>query len=110
MAKQIYASALDHLDDLCAPYAAVIDIDPAKLPSASEVRDWTAEQYAGTLRHDQRNPLFNPHVRQLLHVGYKIAANLGDRYTQMLRDCEESISRNVTANLYDRHIVPLFLQ
>jgi hypothetical protein len=46
----------------------------------------------------------------LLHVGYKIAANLGDRYTQMLRDCEESISRNVTANLYDRHIVPLFLQ
>jgi hypothetical protein len=110
MAKQIYASALDHLDDLCAPYAAVIDIDPAKLPSASEVRDWTAEQYAGTLRHDQRNPLFNPHVRQLLHVGYKIAANLGDCYTQMLRDCEESISRNVTANLYDRHIVPLFLQ
>jgi hypothetical protein len=109
MAKQIYTSALDHLDDLCAPYAAVIDIDPARLPSAGEVRDWTAEQYAGTLRHDQRNPLFNPHVRQLLHVGYKIAANLGDRYTDLLQSCEESISRNVTGNLYDRHIVPLFL-
>ncbi|MBZ5624849.1 MAG: tagaturonate epimerase family protein [Acidobacteriia bacterium] len=110
MAKQIYTSALDHLDDLCAPYAAVIDIDPARLPSASEVRDWTAEQYAGTLRHDQQNPLFNSHVRQLLHVGYKIAANLGNRYTDLLRACEESISRNVTANLYDRHIEPLFLR
>jgi len=109
MAKQIYADALDHLDDLCAPYAAVIDIDPARLPSADEVRGWTAEQYAGTLRHDQRNPLFNPHVRQLLHVGYKIAAGMGKRYTDMLGACEESISRNVTTNLFDRHIAPLFL-
>ncbi|HEV3197432.1 MAG TPA: tagaturonate epimerase family protein [Bryobacteraceae bacterium] len=110
MAKQIYASALDHLDELCAPYAAVIDIDPARLPSAGEVRDWSAEQYSGAVRHDQRNPLFNPHVRQLLHVGYKIAANLGERYTDMLQSCEESISRNVTQNLYDRHIKPLFLR
>ena len=70
----------------------------------------TAEQYAGALRHDQQNPLFNPHVRQLLHVGYKIAANLGDRYTALLESCEESISRNVTQNLYDRHIEPLFVR
>jgi hypothetical protein len=110
MAKQIYASALDHLEDLCAPYAAVIDIDPARLPSAAEVAGWTAEQYSGALRHDQRNPLFDPHVRQLLHVGYKIAAGMGDRYTDMLVACEESISRNVTQNLYDRHIEPLFLR
>ncbi len=110
MAKEIYVSALDHLEDLCAPYAAVIDIDPGKLPSAAEVRDWTAEQYAGTLRHDQRNPLFNPNVRQLLHVGYKIAAGMGTRYTDMLVACEASISRNVTGNLYDRHIEPLFLR
>jgi len=109
MAKEIYGHALDHLDDLCAPYATVIDIDPAKLPSAGEVRGWTAEQYAGALRHDQRNPLFNPHLRQLLHVGYKIAAGMGERYTEMLRACEESISRNVTQNLYERHIQPLFL-
>src|SRR5450432_3990280 len=108
MAKQIYTSALDHLEELCAPYASVIDIDAAQLPSDAEVRDWTAEQYAGTLRHDQSNPLFNPHVRQLLHVGYKIAAKLGSSYTDMLQTCEESISRNVTVNLYDRHIEPLF--
>ncbi len=110
LAKEIYAQAFDHFDELCAPYAAVIDIDPARLPSPSQVNGWTAEQYSGALRHDQRNPLFNPHVRQLLHVGYKIAAKMGDRYTAMLESCEESISRNVTQNLFERHIEPLFLR
>jgi hypothetical protein len=109
-AKEIYASAYEHSDDLCAPYAAVIDIDTSRLPSPAEVSRWTAEQYAGALRHDQRNPLFNPHVRQLLHVGYKVAAQMGERYTAMLDACEESISRNVTENLYARHIEPLFLR
>src|SRR4051812_45539796 len=47
IAKQTYASALDHLEELCAPYAAVIDIDPTKLPAASEVAGWTSEQYTG---------------------------------------------------------------
>jgi hypothetical protein len=110
LAKEIYAEACDHYDELCAPYAAVIDIDPTRLPSPSEVNGWTAAQYAGALRHDQKNPLFNPHLRQLLHVGYKIAAKMGDRYTSMLESCEESISRNVTQNLFDRHIEPLFLR
>ncbi len=110
LAKEIYAQAFDHFDELCAPYAAVIDIDAASLPSPSQVNSWTAEQYAGALRHDQSNSLFNPHLRQLLHVGYKIAAKMGDRYTSMLESCEESISRNVTQNLFDRHIEPLFLR
>lgn len=110
MAKEIYAQALDHMQELCAPYASVIDIDASRLPSAAEVRSWSAEQYAGALRHDQKNPLFNPNLRQLLHVGYKIAAKLGARYTAMLKACEESISRNVTQNLFDRHIEPLFLR
>ena len=109
LAKQIYAGAYEHLQELCAPYAAVIDIDPARLPAPAEVRDWSAEQYAGAVRHDPANPDFNPHVRQLLHVGYKIAARMGDRYTNMLVACEESVSRNVTENLFTRHIEPLFL-
>ena len=33
MAKEVYAKALDHLEELCAPYASVIDIDPKKLPA-----------------------------------------------------------------------------
>ena len=88
----------------------MIDIDPSRLPAPAEVRNWGAEQYAGALRHDPSNPGFNPHVRQLLHVAYKIAAAMGERYTSMLRACEESISRNVTGNLLTRHIEPLFLQ
>jgi hypothetical protein len=110
MAKEIYAEALDHMAELCAPYASVIDIDAKRLPSAAEVRSWSAEQYAGALRHDQKNPLYNPHLRQLLHVGYKIAAKKGASYTAMLEACEESISRNVTENLFDRHVKPLFLR
>ena len=108
-AKEIYAAAYDHCDELCAPYAAVIDIDPSRLPAPDVVSRWTSEQFASAVRHDQQNPLFNPHVRQLLHVGYKVAAQMGERYTRMLEACEESISRNVTENLFVRHIEPLFL-
>jgi hypothetical protein len=110
MAKEIYGAACEHREELCAPYAAVIDIDPGRLPSPAEVREWTSQQYAGALRHDPANPEFNPHLRQLLHVAYKIAAGMGDRYTSMLRACEASISRNVTENLFARHIQPLFLR
>ena len=109
LAKEIYAGAFEHFDELCAPYASVIDIDATKLPSPAEVQSWTSEQYTSALRHDQSNPAFNLHVRQLLHVGYKIAASMGPRYTGLLDACETSIARNVTTNLYDRHIVPLFL-
>jgi hypothetical protein len=109
LAKEIYAEAYDHQTELCKPYAAVIDIDASQLPTPATVNGWTAEQYSGALRHDQTNPLFNPNLRQLLHVGYKVAAKMGERYTKMLDACEESIARNVTTNLFERHIRPLFL-
>ncbi len=109
MAKEIYAQALENREELCAPYATVIDVDIAQLPSAGEVQDWTTEQYTSALRHDQSNPGFNQSFRQLLHVGFKVAAKMGDRYLDMLDKCEESISRNVTENLYDRHLRPLLL-
>jgi hypothetical protein len=109
LAKEVYAEAFDHKKELCEPYAAVIDIDYARLPSPEVVNGWTAEQYTDALRHVQKNPNFNPNVRQLLHVGYKVAAKMGDRYLDMLRRSEESISRNVTENIFDRHIKPLFL-
>ena len=91
----------------------MIDIDPAPdCPPAGEVREWTAEQYAGckVAGTTRGIPSSTRMSRQLLHVGYKIAAKLGEPYTDMLLACEESISRNVTQNLYDRHIVPLFLR
>jgi tagaturonate epimerase len=109
LAKAIYANALAQADELCAPYATVIDIDRSKLPSAGEVQSWSAEQFIAALKHDQRNPAFNAHLRQLLHVGYKIAATMGARYLEALEACKTSVSRNVTENLYTRHIKPLFL-
>jgi hypothetical protein len=109
LAQEIYGQAVANVDALCAPYAAVIDIDPLKLPSAQTVQQWSSQQYVSALRHDQKNPEFNPHLRQLLHVGYKIAAQMGDRYLGMLEACEGAVSKNVTENLFDRHIKPLFL-
>lgn len=109
IAKEIYSEAFAHIDELCAPYATVIDIDRAELPDPSEVNGWTSKQYVNALRHDQKCPEYNRSFRQLIHVGYKVAAKLGDRYLGQLVACEDSISRNVTGNLYDRHIVPIFL-
>jgi len=109
IAKEVYSEAHSHAAELCAPYASVIDIDATRLPTPQTVNGWNWEQYTGALRHDQSNPLFNPHFRQLLHVGFKIAAKMGDRYLKQLQACESSIARNVTQNLYDRHIEPLFL-
>lgn len=110
LAKEIYGQAYGHQRELCAPYATVIDIDPAKLPSPGVVSSWTSQQYAHALRHDQKCMDYNPSFRQLLHVGYKVAAQLGKRYLDALEACEESISRNVTANLYERHLKSIFLQ
>ena len=87
----------------------MIDIDTSKLPSKETVRDWNSEQFVSALRHDPKCPAFNPHLRQLLHVGYKVAAEMGDRYLRLLEACEPTISRNVTGNLYERHLKPLFV-
>ena len=109
LAKEIYAEAIGHVDELTGPYASVIDIDLAKLPSAKAVGGWTGAQFTGALRHDQKHPLFNPSFRQLLHVAFKLAAKKGARYLDLLKANEEIVAKNVTENLYDRHLKPLFL-
>jgi tagaturonate epimerase len=110
LAKKVYAKAYADREALCLPYASVIDIHEERLPKPEEVDRWTSEQYTSALRHDQSNPAFNPDLRQLLHVGYKVAAKMGEKYLHMLEECEETISRNVTTNLFERHIRPLFLE
>ncbi|SPE25244.1 conserved hypothetical protein [Candidatus Sulfotelmatomonas gaucii] len=109
LAKEVYAEALAHREELCGPYATVIDIDPNKLPTAAEVRGWTSEQYTSALRHVEDDPAYNPSFRQLLHVGFKIAAKMGPRYLDLLESNEAVIAKNVTENLYARHIAPVFL-
>ncbi len=108
MAAEIYCSALERMEELCEPYAAVVDIDPDRLPAANEVRNWSGPDYAAALRHDPSSNAYNPHLRQLLHVAYKIAAELGEGYLDALDDNREVVAENVTKNLYDRHIVRLF--
>jgi hypothetical protein len=107
--KEIYVEALDHLDELCAPYAAVIDIDPGLLPAATEVAHWSGARLTGALRHDPSDPAFNSSFRQLLHVAFKIAARKGQRYLDLLAAHEVVVARNVTENLYTRHLRPLFV-
>jgi hypothetical protein len=109
IAKEVYREAYAHSDELRAPYATVIDIDDAKLPTPDEVDGWTSEQFTGALRHDQGNKAYNSSFRQLLHVGFKIAAKMGDKYLKALEANEDVVAKNVTTNLWDRHIRPVFL-
>ncbi len=109
LAKHIYAEAWARREELCTPYAAVIEIDAAALPSPQSVRGWSAEEFADALRHRPGAPLYNPSLRQLLHVGYKVAARMGSRYLDMVEENRAVIAQNVTENLYARHIAPLFL-
>ena len=109
IAKEVYAEAYAHADELTQPYATVIDIDRAALPTPEEVNGWTSEQYTDALRHDQANAGYNQSFRQLLHVGFKVAAKMGSRYLDALEANEEVVAKNVTTNLFERHIKPLFL-
>jgi hypothetical protein len=110
LAKEIYVEAYSHAAELCAPYAAVIDIDTAKLPMPMTVSAWASDQFVRALRHDGRHdPQFNSNLRQLLHVGFKVAAKMGSRFTDALAANEAIIAKNVTTNLFERHIKPIFL-
>ncbi len=108
IAKEIYIKAFGRARELCAPYASVIAIDQAKLPNPMEVNRWTGEHFAATLRHIPEESRYNPHFRQLLHVGYKIAAEMGEQFNKLLEQHQETIGKQVTENLFDRHIARLF--
>lgn len=109
IAKQVYSESLSRMDELCGPYATVIDIDRAKLPSVQEVDKWDGENFASALRHDQSCADYNLSFRQLLHVAYKVAAEMGTRFYDALDKYQHVIARNVTENIYTRHINPLFI-
>jgi tagaturonate epimerase len=107
-AKEIYIKALGRKEELCGPYADVIDIDNSKLPSAEEVTLWDSEKFANTLRHIPGHPDYNPNFRQLIHVGYKVASEMGNRYTDLLKKYKEVVGQCVEENIYERHLKRLF--
>ena len=107
-AKHIYQEALERKEELCGPYADVIDIDDEKLPSAEEVSGWDSEKFANTLRHIPGHFGYNSNFRQLIHVGYKVAAEMGKTYTGLLRKHADIIGSCVEENIYERHLKRLF--
>jgi hypothetical protein len=110
LAKEVYAKALPRLGELCGPYATVIDIDTVELPTIEEVDAWDSQSYVLALRHDPSCERYNPSFRQLLHVAYKIAAEMGPRFLEALDTYEDIIARNVGENILERHIRPVFME
>ncbi len=110
IAKEVYRSALGRFDELCGPYADVIDIDPVRLPAADEVDGWDGKRFAEAMRHDQSCAHYNPDLRQLLHVGYKVASEMGARYLDALDTHRNVVAHHVRENLLKRHITAVFPQ
>jgi hypothetical protein len=108
LAKQIYANSYNRKDELCAPYPDVIEIDGSALPSVEEVNSWSSEKYVNTLRHIPGHPDYNANFRQLIHVAYKVAAEMGETYTKLLKKYADVIGGCVEENIYDRHLKRLF--
>jgi hypothetical protein len=106
--KEIYFESLEKTDELCAPYADVIDINISLLPSINEVKGWSSKKFADSLRHIPGNKDYNSNMRQLIHVGYKLAAHRMNEYFRLLETNENTVSQCVFENMYDRHIRRLF--
>lgn len=106
--KELYIKALEKREELCAPYADVIGIDPSRLPSGEEVWEWNSSKFAGSLRHIPESPDYNSDMRQLIHVGYKLAADRMDEYFRLLDAHKDVVADCVFDNIYHRHICRLF--
>jgi hypothetical protein len=109
LAAGIYADALARYEEVTAPYATVLHIDRAQLPPALEIASWDGGRLSRAIIHDQSCPDFNPHVRQLFHVAFKLAAKAGPKFTDLLKQHDEAVGKAVTENLWERHLKPLFL-
>lgn len=106
--KKIYIKSLEKIEELCAPYADVIDIKITALPAGDEVSGWDGRKFAASLRHIPGNKDYNPNMRQLIHVAYKLAAREMDKYFRLLEEHEDVVSACVFENIYNRHICRLF--
>jgi len=108
IAREIYRKSLLRYDELTGPYTTVLSIDPKMLPATGEVDSWNNRQFSEALTHDPQCRRYNPHFRQLVHVGYKIAAEMGERFLSALDAHHAIITEKVRFNLLERHLKPLF--
>jgi hypothetical protein len=104
VAKACFHQPLDGLGVVCLHRHPWTDVQLGK-----EAVDRSAAEFAAALRHEPCNPRFNSDFRQLLHVAYRVPASMGRRSLNMLEEYAEPIARNVTQNLFERHIRPVFL-
>ena len=108
VAKSIYSDSFKKINELCNPYASVIKIDETQLPTINEVKTWSVEKFANSLINNKNNPDYNPHLRQFIHISYKIAAEYGSRFIDALEENSNIINKRVTDNIFKNHLVPLF--
>lgn len=106
--KIFYREALVRRDELCAPYAQVIDIDFEKLPSIDEVEKWNGDKFSNSLRHNPDHSDYNPNFRQLIHVSYKVAMEHEEEFNFYLTKYADIVGQQVYENIYNRHLVKLF--
>lgn len=78
IAKDIYAAALPHAEELIKPYAPVVDITIAELPSVETVNSWSSEDFVAALNHDAACPQYNLQFRQFIHVSFKVGRRHGE--------------------------------
>ena len=106
--KEIYIKSLEKIEELCSPYADVIEIKVSSLPSKFEVSDWNSNKFSDTLKHIPGNSDYNPNMRQLMHIAYKLAALQMKDFIRLLEANEQTVSNCVYENIYNRHICRLF--
>jgi hypothetical protein len=108
LAKEIYCQGISRFDELAGPYSSVLHIDHKKLPPPKEVLSWNSARLSKTLIHDQSCREYNPHFRQLVHISYKVAAEMGMEFMDALDHYRGPIEEQVYTNLYDRHLRRIF--
>ena len=109
IAKEIYAQSYLRFEELAKPYLTVIDIRKEKLPAPADVKNWGSDDFVLALKHDLSRARYSTSFRQLIHIGFKVAAEMGDRFTDALDESARTINEGVTENIYERHLRPIFL-
>jgi hypothetical protein len=107
-AREIYRESYLRCEALCQPYLAIIDVDKNQLPDPGIVDSWGPDEFAHALRHDPSCGKYNRNLRQLLHIGFKVAAEKKVRFAELVHLFRGAVEENVTVNLFERHLRPLF--
>ena len=98
-------------------YPVIMEMEKSEpIPENEIIRDKDGKPIGDTFRKVRKDETLNsmkaiwakPKEEKLLHVGYKIAAQMGPRFTDALRRYETTIAGHVTENIYQRHIQAIF--